>query len=268
VSSPISHPDVNPRGHQPLFLRVAGSLRGEIREGRLPPGQRLAPERELCERFGVSRNTLRHGLLDLEAAGLLVAAGRRGWYVAASPVVERSDGPDSLTAWAREAGLSLASRVTGRGVGPATALEAVALGIAPGDDVYRLERVRIVDGTALSVDRATLSARLAGVLDAVDFSHASLYEELARGVGLVPRNRECTLRAATADERHASLLEVAVGAPLLVVEETVFDQHGEPLEFALLTNRGDRWRYRTTQLSPQVERLAPAGGASRYPRRP
>ena len=68
---------------------------------------------------------------------------------------------------------------------------------------------------------------------------------------------------AEADARTARLLDVPPGAPLLVVQETVLDQHGDPLEHALLANRGDRWRYRTTQLAPEVEGVRAAAGEAR-----
>ena len=54
-------------------MRVGRTLRDEIADGTLPAGQRLAPERELCLRLGVSRNTLRRSLLALAGDGLLVA---------------------------------------------------------------------------------------------------------------------------------------------------------------------------------------------------
>jgi GntR family transcriptional regulator len=244
---------VDARGSEPLHLQVTRRLRADVTEGRLPVGQRLAPERELCARFGVSRRTLRRALLDLEERGLMAAAGRHGWYVAASPLVELAQGPHSLTAWAREAGFSLTSRVTHAGLGEASQLEASALGAAEGDQVYQLERLRIVDGLALSLDRSLLSADLATVLDGVDFTTASLYDVLAKRAGLVPGGRDCVLQAATADSRTARLLDIPAGAPLLIVHETVVDQRGRPLEFARLANRGDRWRYRTTHLAPHVK---------------
>ena len=67
------------------------------------------------------------------------------------------------------------------------------------------------------------------------------------------------LRAATADARTARLLEIPAGSPLLVVSETVLDQGGPPLEFSRLANRGDRWGYRTTQLSPEGGGAGPRG---------
>ena len=50
---------------------ITAQIRAEVSSGRLKPGSRLPPERELAERFGVSRNTLREALRSLEHAGLL-----------------------------------------------------------------------------------------------------------------------------------------------------------------------------------------------------
>jgi GntR family transcriptional regulator, transcriptional repressor for pyruvate dehydrogenase complex len=53
------------------FEGIADQIRHEMAAGRLRVGDRLPPERELAEQFGVSRNTLREALRSLENAGLL-----------------------------------------------------------------------------------------------------------------------------------------------------------------------------------------------------
>jgi GntR family transcriptional repressor for pyruvate dehydrogenase complex len=61
--------------------QVAAAIKREILEGGLKPGDRLPPEPELANLFGVSRPTVRAGLQELCAAQiLLVQRGRNGGY--------------------------------------------------------------------------------------------------------------------------------------------------------------------------------------------
>src|SRR6266498_3321909 len=55
-----------------LVDRVVNEIQGQILEGRLTPGMKLPPERELCEQMGVSRTALREGVRMLVSRGLLV----------------------------------------------------------------------------------------------------------------------------------------------------------------------------------------------------
>ncbi len=58
-------------GRPPKHRQVYHYLRQQLAAGAFPPGERLPTERELVERFGVSRPTVIHALRDLEQEGLL-----------------------------------------------------------------------------------------------------------------------------------------------------------------------------------------------------
>src|SRR4051812_8710121 len=60
-----------------LHDEVVSNLRGILIEGEIPPGARI-PERELCERFGISRTPLREALKVLAAEGYVVLLPHRG----------------------------------------------------------------------------------------------------------------------------------------------------------------------------------------------
>jgi DNA-binding GntR family transcriptional regulator len=62
--------------------QVLEKLRGAILDFRFRPGQRLI-ERELCDRMGVSRTSVREALRHLEAEGLVRTIPNRGPVVAA-----------------------------------------------------------------------------------------------------------------------------------------------------------------------------------------
>jgi DNA-binding FadR family transcriptional regulator len=65
---------------------IADQIRAAIVGGKLQPGERLSPERELAEQFGVSRVTVRDALRALEAMGLLeVKVGARGGAFVTAP---------------------------------------------------------------------------------------------------------------------------------------------------------------------------------------
>jgi DNA-binding FadR family transcriptional regulator len=59
-----------------IYVEVADQIRTAILERSLASGERLPPERELADQFGVSRATVREALRYLEAQGLLAAHGR------------------------------------------------------------------------------------------------------------------------------------------------------------------------------------------------
>ncbi|MFD1744922.1 FadR/GntR family transcriptional regulator [Rhizobium helianthi] len=68
-----------------LYRQVAEQIRGLIEAGELKPGTRLPPERELAERFAVSRPTVREALIVLEVEGHIQIRMGSGVYVSLRP---------------------------------------------------------------------------------------------------------------------------------------------------------------------------------------
>jgi len=229
------------------YVRVMRRIEADIAAGRLAPGQRLAPERDLGARFDVARNTLRRALSDLAARGLIEARDRSGWFVNGRGVtIETISGPQGLTEWAAIHGLAVSSRVVVARVREADAVEADALHLRDGSQVFELERVRIVEGAPLSLDRSILTPAIAATAAGLDFSSRSLFQTVRELNGIEPSRVECLIRAITADGRTAELMGLTEGDPLLDLAETVYDQFGEPFEYGRHLNRGDRYAFRTT----------------------
>src|ERR1700749_4349871 len=97
--APIGKDGASPPAEPELFSRVSVGRISEIiveqirllmRQGQLKPGDRLPPERDLCERFGVSRVTVREALRMLESSGLVeIRVGARGGAFVTSPTTDR-----------------------------------------------------------------------------------------------------------------------------------------------------------------------------------
>src|SRR5437870_4218469 len=76
---------VRPEKDGLMAEQVVIQVRDMIRDGKLRPGDRLPPERELSKRLGISRASLRHGLRFLAAIGVLTSRHGSGTYIADGP---------------------------------------------------------------------------------------------------------------------------------------------------------------------------------------
>lgn len=68
-----------------LYEGIVSQITSLILEGDLQVGDRLPSERELCERFGVGRNSVREAVRAMESANLVATRQGDGTFVVASP---------------------------------------------------------------------------------------------------------------------------------------------------------------------------------------
>jgi GntR family transcriptional regulator len=214
-----------------------------IRAGGFQPGDRLPPERELAERLGVSRSTLRLALHDMERAGVLTRRpGRGGGTFVAVPRVERDLGSFAgLGEYIRRQGLEAGARVIGLALTTADAATAEALRIRAGAPVVSVDRVRLAGGEPIAVERSRFPAeRFPGLAERA--LGGSLYDLMREEYGLVPVRAVERIEPVAADLGVADLLGIDPGTPLLAVERIAYDADDIPLEHANDLFRGDRTR--------------------------
>ncbi|HZG95656.1 MAG TPA: GntR family transcriptional regulator, partial [Mycobacteriales bacterium] len=160
-------------------------------------------------------------------------------------VSEEPDELMSFTEMGRQSGLTATAKVLAQDVVPATLDDADQFGIAPGSELFVLERLRLLDGVPVSVDRSRIRLALAPTLVEVDFRTESLYSALERS-GAEPVRADYTVRAMAANKSQARVLGVAVGAPLLMTTTTSHTRTGEIVELGEMAYRSDRYRFRAT----------------------
>lgn len=72
-----------------LAQEIADDLRSQIEAGDLPPGATLPSERELIERYAVSKGTVAKAIAILRTAGIVSSTRGRGVFVPRQPPVRR-----------------------------------------------------------------------------------------------------------------------------------------------------------------------------------
>lgn len=204
---------------------VRSSLLAQLQSGRYLSGDKLPNEDQLATEFDVSRATVREAVQSLIEAGYLDRKHGLGTFVTGLPVHRHSlDMTVSYTKMIREAGMDPGEKVVSRTVRPASAEEAGRLGVAVGELVVCIERVRTADGApaVYSEDRIP-KASLHGLEDSP--LDASLYLILTQA-GLTIHHAIATLRPVIADARLSRLLGVRRGSPLQYVEQVDFAASG------------------------------------------
>ncbi len=240
---------VDPTVITPLYLQVARFIAEQASGGGLVRGAKLPTERTLCAQFGVSRVTLRRALAILVDEGVLESSAGRGWFVTTGVLGEPPNALRSFTETARIRGLTASARVLLAACEPATLDDSDAFKIAPGAPLFRLRRVRLLDGVAVACDESRLPLAVAPAIVDVDFSVASLYRELDKA-GSAPVRAEYAIEAAGADEGSAALLDLEAGAPVLVAHQSAYGTDDRLIEVSSTVYRADRYRFRAVLRRP------------------
>jgi GntR family transcriptional regulator len=222
----------------PHYRRIEQALRERI--GTLKPGERLPSDADLRTEFGVSRMTARNAMQRLVDEGLIARQPGRGSFVAEPPAHRRANRLMTFTQEMLRRGLVPSSRLLARTVRKATAAEAAALGLADGEPVVHLRRLRCADERPMAFESTVLIGACADVVLVADLEHGSLHEALLRA-GFALRRGTGTIEAEAATDEDARWLDLESGHPLLVERRVIADGHGRRIEATESRYPGDRY---------------------------
>jgi GntR family transcriptional regulator len=222
----------------PQYRRIEQALRERL--ATLRPGDRLPSDAELTIEFEVSRMTARNAMQRLAEDGLIDRQPGRGSFVAKPPAHRRANRLMTFTQEMRRRGLTPSSRLLERSVRPASAAEAAALGVATGEPVVHLRRLRCADDRPIALETTILVGDCAEPVMAADLTRGSLHEALTRA-GFALRRGTGTIAAEAATADDAALLAMRTGDPLLVERRVIVDPHGRPIEATESRYPADRY---------------------------
>lgn len=225
----------------PLYLALKRNIEEAINEGVLKPGDALPSERELAAMADISRVTVRKAVQHLVQERLLVQRHGSGTFVA--PVVQRIEQPlSALTSFTEDMarrGMSVESVWLDRGVYPPSPEEMVALGLSATDQVARVSRLRLANGTPFAIERASLSSATLPDPAIVD---RSLYAALEKS-GMRPVRAIQRISAALLADVDAELLGVASGSASLNITRISYLASGKVVEFTRSRYRADAYDF-------------------------
>lgn len=231
------------QAYKPKPREVAGELlESYFLEHHLCPGDRLPSERDLCEAWSINRSTLRSALLRMEKNGKLCTKRGSGSYLAPPKYTRNLQGLQSLSQSALEQGREVSTRLLSMERVECDKNLARRFDRTLGYLLYKIVRLRLLDGKPAMLETAYLPAERVKGLENSNLEFGSLFQILEEGYGLIPEKGEekIGITYATADE--AELMELREDTPLFWIVSHTYDQEGRLLEYCHTAARPDLLR--------------------------
>jgi GntR family transcriptional regulator len=232
-----------------LYVQLKDLLAQDIRDNKLKPHDQIPSERELCEKYNLSRTTVRQGISLAISEGLLYRIQGKGTFVAEAKI---DQGLVRLTGFEET--------VLGRGLTPSMkVLEAQLmtadvqitslLGLSFGSDIASFKLLGVANNTPLVIFHYYLPADLG--IDAIAmvkgcerekgwFSFTRYYRE-QKDIDLGVARQ--TFEASVANQDQADLIDLPVGSALFKVTSIIYTRQDKPIELRHAFYRGDRYKF-------------------------
>lgn len=247
----------------PIYQQLTARLR-ELAARQYRPGDQFLTERQIVERFGVSRATANKALAGLVSEGLLEFRKGVGTFVRPSITYDVST-LVSFTEKARAVGKLPATEViTFRSIPGSelerSAREAFGNAVTESAQFWLMDRLRTADGVPVILEHRIVVGDRCPRLTEQDLN-GSLYEAWMMRHGLKIGGADEIIRAVSLTRHEAALLRVPSRAAALEVRAVGFLADGSPLWWERTLYRADMYEFHS-RLGP-IRHALPARGCLR-----
>ena len=230
----------------PLYKEVRRRLLQCLAEGEWKPGERLPSEPELAQRFGVAISTIRAGVSDLAAAGVVKRWQGRGTFVARHDLHPQGFRFSNIYDDAGEK-VFTERQVTGfrRVQADEDTARKLQLRPAPSRLVYRIDALLRNGPTTVAAMELILPATLFPGLKAATVRQTAenLYALYQKAFNVTVVRMEEWVRAKKASAALAKTLGIPTGDPVLEVERIAYGFNNDPVEIRRRVYEATRHQY-------------------------
>lgn len=206
------------KDNRPRHEQISDWLREQITSGGMEAGDQLPSEKELGDKFDVSRVTVRHALKTLESEGIIYRRQGLGSFVddddLSQPLVCLTDFEEDM----KRAGLSSSSKVISKELVEADPRIAQKLDVEPGTKVVRLDRVRLANNHPVALDKTWLPMFYGQLLEGERLEKTTIYSILEEEYEIPITRGTYNISAASADAYLAKHLQIEEKSALLTID--------------------------------------------------
>lgn len=232
-----------------LYIQIANDIEQEIRGGVLKSNEKLPSERELGDRYKVSRITIRQAIGILERNGLIYSVQGKGTYVRPTKIQQNLMRITSFAQTLQEKGLQGSTTVLSFEINPSKCVPLRMQNIQNAPASYSLKILGLGDGVPmvfyLSYFREDIGNQMCSMaLDmsrkGMSFSTFDLYKLIAKPIGRI----EQEIFAENIGQKVSAFLKIKHGDSVLRLESVIYDQDDEIMECKIGYYRADMYSFK------------------------
>ncbi|HLQ73191.1 MAG TPA: GntR family transcriptional regulator [Bacillota bacterium] len=194
-----------------LYLQIANVLKDEILTGKLEPGVRIGTQKELEERFDVSKITVRKAIEILEGENFVTTIHGKGTFVKKAMVEQTLDKLQSLTDIIKKSGFNPQVKVERMEVLPLHDEYVSAEAI---ESLY-IERLHIVEDKPIALAEAYIPYEWSQHFTKDELQKHTIYDLLENKLNISLDEAVQSIEASPASASLGEKLGVKEGSPIL-----------------------------------------------------
>ncbi|WP_053367736.1 GntR family transcriptional regulator [Bacillus sp. FJAT-27245] len=225
----------------PLYLQLMDILIDEI-ENRLGEDEQLPSEREICDKYEVSRTTVRQAINEMEREGLIYKVHGKGTFVAPKRVKQDLVKFYSFTEDMKKLGKRPVSKVLSFEVTGVDSNISRKMNIPADSIVYKFTRLRIANDTPMMLEETYVPQNLFPGLTKEELESTALYDIFNEKYNVVSDMADEYFAPVMPFEEEAKLLNMPATMPSLRIERYTYSNN-RIIEYSNTIARGDRFKY-------------------------
>jgi GntR family transcriptional regulator len=227
----------------PLYMQIKEDILSRIESHEWEAGAKIPIEKELCSRYHVSVVTIREALKQLSNEGKVRRIPGKGTFITKPKMVARVDSLMSISRWAQTDSVKVATRVIKIETQKCNQYVLSHLTLKEGEDVTRVERLRIGNMEPLMFEILWVPTSLCPGLHLQDMTNIPLHDILRDAYGIVLTKAEESIEPVVADDYIQRLMGISEKTLLLKIEHSTFSEGDRVILFANSYYRGDRYSF-------------------------
>ncbi|MEW6663246.1 MAG: GntR family transcriptional regulator [Bacillota bacterium] len=220
----------------PLHVQLKEIMRKEIGQGNYT--SKIPSERELMDRFSVSRTTVREAVSALVRDGFLEKIHGKGTFITTHKVNEWLGNIKSFTETVKSMGMEPGIRLLFQGIKSSPEIAEI-LGVK---EYYAIERLRYADDEPVAIERTYYPLETGLKLAEYDLNKATLYT-LLESIGIILHEAEQKITGAMPTEEDARLLGISPSTSVLAAERLTSNPYGQIVEYYYSIFRTDKYAF-------------------------